>query len=146
VTVTSLRHQAPPAVSAAALRAEEERKARARLLAEAGSSVYWTNLSEDEREVLRDAFGRIDRNHDGHITTTELHDYYQKTIGDDLTVGEVLDMMNEADIDHNAKIELGEFADITIRAKNNAGTSLKWKKIETLFHSELDRASKRQRR
>jgi len=105
----------------------------------------WYLLREAEKEVFRKTFNAIDRSGDGFISSVELHDYYQKTIHDDLTHAEVRAMMQEADlVDIDGKIELAEFFLITMRAKNH-DTSLKWKKLESLFESELLRAAKKQK-
>jgi len=118
---------------------------QAALRREANGSVNWMRISEEEREVFRRAFFDIDRNHDGHITSVELHDYYQRMLGESLTHAEVQAMMTEADVlDHNGRIEIGEFCDITIRARNH-DSSLKWHKLEGLYASEMEHAAKRHR-
>jgi len=102
----------------------------------------YSALSAAEQRVYRKAFDEIDRNHDGSISSVELHDYYQRKIGDDLTHGEVRAMMSEADVNGDARIQLGEFVDITKAARNHK-TSLKWHKLENIFAVELELARAR---
>ena len=114
---------------------------------EAGNSIYYWGLKEEEKDVFRNYFDDIDRNGDGNVTHSELQLYYSRLIGINLTANEISDMIKEADIyqsnaNRNGTIQLWEFIDITMKALLG-NTSLKWQKLADLLKDDLSRAKRR---
>ena len=68
---------------------------------------------------MRRHFNDIDRDFNGSISQAELKAYYARVTGVKLFDSEILEMIREADVaNYDGKIQLGEFCDIVIRAKN----------------------------
>lgn len=67
-----------------------------------------TELSEDQRDELKEAFGIYDINKDGVITTRELGTVLRQ-LGHNPTEAEILEMIKELDKDSNGTISFNEF-------------------------------------
>jgi len=63
--------------------------------------------SENEKE-LREAFQVFDKDNDGYISALELS-YVMTNLGEKLTDDEVIDMIREADLDGDGKVNFTEF-------------------------------------
>ena len=61
----------------------------------------------DREQELVDAFKIFDRNHDGHISATELQ-YIMSTLGEKLSDEDLVDMVREADTDGGRSNQLFE--------------------------------------
>lgn len=67
-----------------------------------------SELSEDQRDELKEAFGIYDINKDGVITTRELGTVLRQ-LGQNPTEAEILEMIKELDKDCNGTISFNEF-------------------------------------
>lgn len=78
-------------------------------------------LTEEQRQVFREAFQMFDKDNDGVITSTELGDL-MRSLGQQVTETEVNDLLNEVDIDGNGTIELNEFIEMMRRPVPDDGS------------------------
>jgi len=62
----------------------------------------------DPEDELREAFKLFDKDGSGTISTSELREV-MKSLGEQLTNGEVEEMMREADVDGDGQIDFNEF-------------------------------------
>lgn len=65
-------------------------------------------LPSNIRDELQHAFDLFDKNHDGFISTEELHAVFQ-SLGHNPSEEEVQQMMSEVDTDNNGLIDFSEF-------------------------------------
>jgi len=71
-------------------------------------------LTEEQKNVFREAFQMFDKDNDGVITAKELGEL-MRSLGQNVTETEVQDLLNEVDIDGNGTIELDEFIEMMRR-------------------------------
>ena len=67
-----------------------------------------TNLTEEQKADYRDAFSLFDKDGDGTITAAELTKVME-SLGKDATPMEIQDMIDNADVNCDGKIEFEEF-------------------------------------
>ncbi|KRZ86907.1 Calmodulin-like protein [Trichinella sp. T8] len=72
------------------------------------------NITEDELQEFREAFRLFDKDGNGTITTKELG-IAMRSLGQNPTEQELLDMINEVDIDGSGTIEFAEFCQMMKR-------------------------------
>lgn len=68
-----------------------------------------SNMSDDPEQDMVEAFGVFDKDGNGYITAMELRDI-MTNMGEKLTEEEVDDMIREADIDQDGRINYQEFS------------------------------------
>ncbi|CDW55428.1 EF-hand 7 domain containing protein [Trichuris trichiura] len=72
------------------------------------------NITEDELQEYREAFRLFDKDGNGTITTKELG-IAMRSLGQNPTEQELMDMINEVDIDGSGTIEFAEFCQMMKR-------------------------------
>ena len=80
-----------------------------------------SQLTEEQKNVFREAFQMFDKDNDGVITATELGEL-MRSLGQNVTETEVNDLLNEVDIDGNGTIELDEFIEMMRRPQPDGDT------------------------
>lgn len=89
-----------------------------------------------ERKVFSEYFSLIDVNNDGSITFGELKNFMLSN-GFDVTDGDVMLMMSEADTDHNGTIDFDEFCSICKRGEDLKSTSA-WQGAQAKMGEEIN--------
>ncbi|CAH8551333.1 unnamed protein product [Dicrocoelium dendriticum] len=69
------------------------------------------NLTEDQIEELREAFGLFDKDHDGHITLQELRSM-MKLFNRPCTADEAREIMSQVDKNNDGVIDFREFVEL----------------------------------
>ncbi|XP_034654470.1 neo-calmodulin [Drosophila subobscura] len=72
------------------------------------------DLSEEERQIIEDAFAIMDREQDGSVTSKELA-IIMRALGRQPTDNQLQAMINEVDSDGNGSIEMAEFCNMILR-------------------------------
>ncbi|BFG03534.1 neo-calmodulin [Drosophila madeirensis] len=72
------------------------------------------DLSEEERQIIEDAFAIMDREQDGSVTSKELA-IIMRALGRQPTDNQLQAMINEVDSDGNGSIEMAEFSNMILR-------------------------------
>jgi len=101
----------------------------------------YSRLTAAERLIFDSAFREIDTNGDDEISAMELHDYFLRENDELLTKDEVQQMMREADVDGNDRIDKNEFVDMKIWLASKAQKSSlsKWSRLDNVFISKFTR-------
>lgn len=77
-----------------------------------------SELSREQLESYKDAFGLFDKDGDGVISTWELKSVL-RALGQNPTKEELAEMIQEADLDGNGIIDFDEFIKMMIRRNNS---------------------------
>jgi calmodulin len=79
------------------------------------------NLTEEQRDELKEAFAIYDTNNDGVISTRELGTVLRQ-LGQNPTEAEILEMIKDLDKDKNSSISFDEFAILMVDKMKNVDT------------------------
>ncbi|XP_063954890.1 calmodulin-A-like [Lytechinus pictus] len=78
-----------------------------------------TSDKEQDQEELKKAFQLFDKDGNGYISAAELK-LAMTTLGEPLTDDEVAEMIANADIDQDGKINYGEFVEMIMQSSENS--------------------------
>ena len=76
-------------------------------------------ITDEQRKELQDVFDQFDKDKDGKISAKELENAMQ-SMGQNPTVDEINQMMQEVDLNHDGKIDFDEF--MTLMIQNSPDT------------------------
>jgi calmodulin len=79
------------------------------------------NLTEEQKDELKEAFAIYDTNNDGVISTRELGTVLRQ-LGQNPTEAEILEMIKDLDKDKNSSISFDEFAVLMVDKMRNVDT------------------------
>ena len=71
-------------------------------------------ITEEQRKELQEVFDQFDKDKDGKISSKELENAMQ-SMGQNPTVDEVNQMMQEVDLNQDGKIDFDEFMTLMLR-------------------------------
>lgn len=77
-----------------------------------------SSISDEQIGEFREAFSLFDKNGDGYISSKELG-VVMRSLGQNPTEAELLDMINEVDFDGNGRIDFQEFISMMARQMKN---------------------------
>lgn len=92
-------------------------------------------LSNEEQELIRDAFRIMDRENEGAITSKELA-VVIRALGRQPTDNEVQSIINEVDSDGNGSIEGPEFCDVILRKLRDTNVEEELREAFRVFDKE----------
>jgi len=92
-------------------------------------------LSNDEVEEFREAFSMFDKNGDGTISSTELGTI-MRSLGQNPTENELMDMINEVDIDGNGTIDFREFLNMMAKKVNKSDSEEELREAFRVFDKD----------
>lgn len=103
-----------------------------------GQTQSHPKLSPEQIEEFKEAFSLFDKNGDGYISSKELG-IVMRSLGQNPTEAELLDMINEVDYDGNGTIDFGEFLFMMARQmKNPADEELELRESFKVFDKNGD--------
>ncbi|EFJ14562.1 hypothetical protein SELMODRAFT_413463 [Selaginella moellendorffii] len=94
-------------------------------------------LTEEQLREFRDAFSLFDKDGDGSITTKELG-IVMRSLGQNPSDTELLDMINEVDVDGNGTIDWTEFLVLMARKMKDADAEEDLKEAFTVLDRNRD--------
>ena len=77
-----------------------------------------SRIPEDQIKVLRDAFGKFDKNGDGRLTLAELKEGVSKIKGGSITEEDMIKAMQVMDSNQNGYIDYTEFIAACLQSYN----------------------------
>jgi len=92
-------------------------------------------LSNDEIEEFREAFSMFDKNGDGTISSAELGTI-MRSLGQNPTENELMDMINEVDIDGNGTIDFREFLNMMAKKVNKSDSEEELREAFRVFDKD----------
>ena len=95
------------------------------------------SLTEDDLQVLQEAFTMYDKNHDGTITTKELSTV-MRSLGQNPTDAEVQDIINEVDVDGSGSMEFPEFCVMMVKKMAETDTENEIREAYRVFDKDGD--------
>ena len=93
------------------------------------------NLTEEQIAEFKEAFSLFDKNGDGNITTKELGTV-MRSLGQNPTEAELVDMINEVDADGNGDIDFSEFLTMMARKMKDADSEDEIKEAFKVFDKD----------
>lgn len=83
------------------------------------TAVHQRSLTEEQLKEFREAFDLLDTNHDGCISTKELG-LLLRSLGENPTQQQLMDITNEIDVDDNQTIDLMGFVKMMARKQQES--------------------------
>lgn len=93
---------------------EKKSKRKGSFVTEDETREILNRLSDEEMRCFFEAFKEFDYNNDGHINTKELSNV-MRSLGQNPTESELIDLINEVDVDGNGFVEWEEFCVLMYR-------------------------------
>ncbi|KAM0037963.1 putative EF-hand domain-containing protein [Helianthus debilis subsp. tardiflorus] len=94
-------------------------------------------LTDDQISEFKEAFSLFDKNGDGYITTKELGTV-MRSLGQNPTEAELLDMINEVDADGNGTIDFPEFLGLMAKKMKDNDSEEELKEAFKVFDKNQD--------
>jgi len=96
-----------------------------------------TKLTDEQVQEFKEAFSLFDKDNDGTITTTELGTV-MKSLGQNPSDSDLLDMINEVDADGNGTIDFTEFLTMMTKHMKEADNDQELREAFKVFDKNGD--------